>query len=75
MAVCPAYRVLLLQGSTVKTTVKKFLTLYAIMCQGVFLLRDPYDGLPLIGNIHLVLGPEEGFSKKGISDFELTTLK
>lgn len=45
------------------------------MCQGVFLLRVSCDGIPLIGNTYLVLGPEEAFSKKGISDFELTILK
>lgn len=44
------------------------------MCQGVFLLWDPYDGLSLIANIYQVLGPK-AFSKKGLSDFELITLK
>lgn len=34
------------------------------MCQGMLLFWDPYDGLPFIGNIYLVLGPEEAFSKK-----------
>lgn len=34
------------------------------MCQGIFLLRDSCDGFPLIGNIYLVLGHEEAFSKK-----------
>lgn len=46
-----------------------------LICQGIFLLKDPCDNLSLLVNIYLFLGPAEAFSKKGISDFELITLK